>query len=178
MIDDIYPVRLLILDSIAAPTRRDFGGSVQSAPQRVSAVLQLAQALKRLADQLQLVVIVINQVGINDNDSMPDSIVQTRKGSDLVAVHAALGTAWTHCLSTRLLLQHERDPHCLANTAMEDAHENISPNATSNANVAWKEERGRIRKATVVKSNVAGMESMHYEINMTGLEEICFANDE
>ena len=34
----LYPVKLIILDSIAAPTRRDFGGG--SEPQRVEAIFQ------------------------------------------------------------------------------------------------------------------------------------------
>jgi len=170
--DSKYPVSLLILDSIAAPTRRDFGS--ESAPQRVSAVLQLAQLLKRLADQLQLVVVVINQVGLHD--SLSD--LQPSQGTDLVAVKAALGTAWSHCLSTRLLLEHERDPHRL-NSNVDDAHENMPPNTIdTTSDFAWKHERGRVRKATVVKSNVAGMESMFYEIRVDGLNEIRFDNDE
>lgn len=161
-----YPVSLLVLDSIAAPTRRDFGS--ESAPQRVSAVLQLAQMLKRLADQLQLVVVVINQVGLNE--AMDD--VQSSQGTDLVAVKAALGTAWSHCLSTRLFLEHERDPHRL-NSAVDEAHDNVAAaNGVEGGDFAWKQERGRVRKATVVKSNVAGNESMFYEIGVDGVNEI------
>ncbi|KAL3906367.1 MAG: hypothetical protein SGILL_009298, partial [Bacillariaceae sp.] len=59
-----YPVRLLIVDSIAAPMRRDFGSD--SAPQRAVAIFQCAQALKRLADHLNLAVVVVNQVGSSD----------------------------------------------------------------------------------------------------------------
>jgi hypothetical protein len=40
----------------------------------------------------------------------------------------------------------------------------------------WSEERGRVRKATIVKSNVAGNESMHYEIDIAGLKEIRVEN--
>jgi RecA/RadA recombinase len=165
-----YPVSLLVLDSIAAPTRRDFGS--ESAPQRVSAVLQLAQVLKRLADQLQLVVVVINQVGLNE--TMDD--VQSSQGTDLVAVKAALGTAWSHCLSTRLFLEHERDPHRL-NSAVDEAHDNVAANSVEGGDFAWKQERGRVRKATVVKSNVAGNESMFYEIGVDGVNEIRFGAD-
>ena len=166
--DSKYPVSLVILDSIAAPTRRDFGS--ESAPQRVSAVLQLAQMLKRLADQLQLVVVVINQVGLNDSVN----VIESSQGGDFVAVKAALGTAWSHCLSTRLLLEHERDPHRL-NTSVDDAHENMHTNIMDRGgDYAWKHKRGSVRRATVVKSNVAGMESMFYEIGVDGLDEIRF----
>jgi RAD51-like protein 1 len=161
--DDVYPVKLVVLDSIAAPTRRDFGG--ERAPQRVSAVLQLAQILKRLANQWQLAIVVINQVGLdenNNNNNNNNNNTNDNGSTDLVSVKAALGTAWSHCLSTRLLLQHLRDPHRLDDNtnAMDD----------------WSEERGRVRKATIVKSNVAGNESMHYEIDIAGLKEIRVEN--
>eukprot|EP00547_Thalassionema_nitzschioides_P002735 CAMPEP_0194215118 /NCGR_PEP_ID=MMETSP0156-20130528/16663_1 /TAXON_ID=33649 /ORGANISM="Thalassionema nitzschioides, Strain L26-B" /LENGTH=240 /DNA_ID=CAMNT_0038943551 /DNA_START=595 /DNA_END=1317 /DNA_ORIENTATION=- len=87
---DKLPVHLLVVDSIAAPTRRDFGAD--SAPQRVSMLIQIAQVLKRLASQLQLAVVVINQVGIDQQNG---------------EVRAALGISWHHCLSTRILM--ERD---------------------------------------------------------------------
>ena len=44
-----HPVGLVVLDSIAAPTRRDFGA--ESAMARVNAIFQIAQTLKRIADQ-------------------------------------------------------------------------------------------------------------------------------
>jgi RecA/RadA recombinase len=166
----VYPVSLVILDSIAAPTRRDFGS--ESAPQRVSAVLQLAQMLKRLADQLQLVVVVINQVGLDEHINT----VESSRGSDLVVVKAALGTSWHHCLSTRLLMAHERDPHTL-NSHVDDAHDNMNLTVDGRGSFAWKHERGRVRKATVVKSNVAGAASMFYEVNAIGLAEICFDSE-
>jgi RecA/RadA recombinase len=166
----IYPVSLVILDSIASPTRRDFGS--ESAPQRVSAVLQLAQMLKRLADQLKLAVVIINQVGLNERLSATES----SRGSDLVAVKAALGTSWHHCLSTRLLMEHERDPHTL-NSNVDDAHDNINSTVNGRSDSAWKHERGRVRKATVVKSNVASTANMFYEVNATGLAEVPFESE-
>jgi RecA/RadA recombinase len=87
-----FPVRLLVLDSIAAPARRDFGSG--SAPQRAAAVLQVAQMLKRLADQFQLAVLVINQVGASSDDNSTS--------------RAALGTSWHHCVSTRIQLEQQR----------------------------------------------------------------------
>lgn len=166
----VYPVSLAILDSIAAPMRRDFGS--ESAPQRVSAVLQLAQILKRLADQLQLAVVVINQVGLNEHINA----LESSRGSDLVVVKAALGTSWHHCLSTRLLLEHERDPHTL-NSNVDDAHDKMNLTVDGRGGFAWKHERGRVRKATVVKSNVAGASTMFYEVNAIGLAEIRFDSE-
>ena len=166
----VYPVSLVILDSIAAPTRRDFGS--ESAPQRVSAVLQLAQMLKRLADQLQLVVVVINQVGLNEH--IHD--VESTGGSDLVAVKAALGTSWHHCLSTRLLMEHVRDPHAL-NSHVHNSHGSTNLATDSQGGSALKYERQGMRKATVVKSNVAGAASMFYKVNAIGLVEIRFDSE-
>lgn len=79
------PVQLLIVDSIAAPSRRE----KDAAPQRAALLVQIAQVLKRLADQLNLCVVTINQVGTNN----------------FTSVRAALGETWHHCLSTRVLMQ-------------------------------------------------------------------------
>lgn len=84
------PVHLLVIDSIAAPTRRDFGAD--TAPKRVSMLIQIAQILKRLAGQLQLAIVVINQVGMDQQNG---------------EVRAALGISWHHCLSTRILMERE-----------------------------------------------------------------------
>ena len=172
-----FPVKLIIIDSIAAPTRRDFGK--ESAPQCVSTLFQIAQSLKRLADQLQVAVVVINQVGLaGDNTTKHGNdhlIANNSVGSDLVAVSAALGTSWHHCVSTRLLLEHERDPHRL-NTILDEAHtksaEHNEQNVQRDRHAAWKFNRGHIRTATVLKSNAAGVSSMSYEVTGIGLSEV------
>lgn len=74
-------VQLLVIDSIAAPARRAFENNVSQA----SAVMNIANVLKQLADQFQLAVIIINQVDADQR--------------------AALGTAWHHCVSTRMHLE-------------------------------------------------------------------------
>jgi RecA/RadA recombinase len=137
--DGTFPVGLVILDSIAAPARRDFGK--ESAPQRVSALLQIAQTLKRLADQLQIAVVVINQVGQQDSG-----------GGDFVSVQAALGTAWHHCVSTRLLMENEQDDGSAG---------------PWEGGVASKQTR----RATVVKSTDAGEASMMFTVQSLGLTE-------
>jgi RAD51-like protein 1 len=130
----VLPVQLLVVDSIAAPTRRDFGAD--SAPQRVALLVQIAQVLKRLADQFNLAVVVINQVG--------STMDQNYSG-----VRAALGTSWHHCLSTRVLMELETP----AGDGKLD--ESFLPDA--------------VRRATIVKSNVAGNTSMNYQISLQGL---------
>ena len=90
------PVGLLVIDSIAAPTRRhEFG----SAALRAAAILQIAQTVKRLADQFQLVALVINQVASASPSSADPSNTQHQ-----TTTKAALGTAWHHCVSTRVQL--------------------------------------------------------------------------
>eukprot|EP00558_Chaetoceros_sp_UNC1202_P010123 CAMPEP_0197243276 /NCGR_PEP_ID=MMETSP1429-20130617/8786_1 /TAXON_ID=49237 /ORGANISM="Chaetoceros sp., Strain UNC1202" /LENGTH=274 /DNA_ID=CAMNT_0042703471 /DNA_START=8 /DNA_END=832 /DNA_ORIENTATION=+ len=149
-----YPVKLIILDSIAAPTRRDFGGG--DAPQRVSALFQIAQNLKRIADQMQVAVVVINQVGktkgggINSNDT---------RGNDFVSISAALGESWHHCVSTRVALEHEKDPH------RDDSAYSIMA------------DRGRVRKATITKSNLVGESSMRFEVTAMGVCEVSMIKD-
>jgi RecA/RadA recombinase len=119
-----FPVHLVIIDSIAAPSQRDFGDFGSSAPQRSALLMEIAANLKRLVDQLQLYGIVVNQVA----------------SSNLTTVRAALGNSWHHCLSTRILMEH---------------HERSDP----------------VRRATLVKSNVAGNGTICYQVTVKGLEE-------
>lgn len=145
-----YPVKLIILDSIAAPTRRDFGGG--NAPQRVAAIFKIAQILKRIADQMQVAVVVINQI-----DKMQGAAISRNhqsKDSDFVSVTAALGTSWHHCVSTRVALEHERDPH------REDDVTEMASN------------RGRVRTATIAKSNLVGHSTMSFEVTVAGIWQV------
>ena len=130
-----HPVGLLVLDSIAAPTRRDFGA--ESAIARVNAIFQIAQTLKRIADELQVAVVVVNQVGNLDEHGQGN---------------AALGVSWHHCVSTRLQLDHELDPHRVVGSG--DGHD---------------ETVGHVRIARVVKSNVAPPGKISFEVNSMGV---------
>lgn len=148
------PVRIVILDSIAAPMRRDFGAN--SAAQRSAAVFKCAQILKRLAHELQVAVIVINQVGLGNLD-----VKNIETFDDKVSIKAALGISWHHCVSTRILLEHDRDPH------------RIDPNHFSDHlidnRLILKNKRGRVRTATIVKSNIAGHTNTQFELTTMGL---------
>lgn len=136
------PVKLIVLDSIAAPTRRDFGGG--SAPQRVLTILQIAQTLKRIADQLKVAIVVINQV---------DKVISHSgdlNQNDYGSVTAALGPSWHHCVSTRIALEHQHDPH-------------------GDDSMAVYSDQGRKRIASIVKSNIVQRSSIAYEINHRGI---------
>ena len=187
-----YPIRFLMIDSIAAPTRRDFGS--ESANERVSAILQISQTLKRMADQLQIAVVVINQVGLvnmddrmNDNFSKPitNTFELTKNdGSDFVKVAASLGVSWHHCVSTRILLEHERDPHRQASeidlaqeAAMTGESHHKGFNHSSSQRQIWMMERGLVRTASVVKSNVVGYSTMYFHITKIGVCELDFGTN-
>jgi RecA/RadA recombinase len=146
-----FPVRLLILDSIAAPARRDF--SFGSVPQRAAAIMHCAQTLKRLADQFHLAVLVINQVGSSDVwNSTASSVVIGSSGAGAPA-RAALGTAWHHCVTTRIQLE---------------LHSERSSEGT-NRHADKGNLSGLSRSASVVKSNSVGQqEPIAFTINNSG----------
>jgi len=177
-----FPVRLVILDSIAAPTRRDFG-QMESAPQRASAVFHIAQMLKRLADQTNVAVVVINQVGQQSQFRQKQSNEQMPKGegnnrSDYVAINAALGTSWHHCVTTRLLLEHGHDLQCYnRNYTINDAAA-VKPiifeknyHKGSDSAEAAKSRLAHVRRGTLVKSNVSGPANVFLEMTSMGMNE-------
>jgi RAD51-like protein 1 len=153
-----FPIRLLIVDSIAAPMKRDFGSD--SAPQRAAAVFQCAQTLKRLADQLHLAVVVINQVGL------ADSTRNDPPGG--VSVRAALGTSWHHCVSTRLLMEHEVDLH----------HNHTGGGVVVNHHGGHVETTQPARRLSIVKSNVAAFSTMWFQVTKMGIVEATRQDEE
>ncbi len=101
------PVRLIVIDSIAAATR--CCDSTMTAPQQAIGAMQMAQLLKRYADQYSIAILVINQV---TSSTMHHG---TTTNHHQQHQRAALGTAWHHCVTTRIELQQyealEHDTH-------------------------------------------------------------------
>jgi RecA/RadA recombinase len=140
------PVQLLVIDSIAAPARRDNIGSSSAATQ-AAAVLQIAQTLKRLADQFHLCVLVINQVGSSSTAMIDGAGPNSGRATDGTTrstamatagsgnTKAALGMAWHHCVSTRIQLDHSHttsshdDKNVLTRTATILKSNLVSPSA-------------------------------------------------
>lgn len=162
-----YPVRLLIVDSIAAPMRRDFGSD--TAPQRATAIFQCAQVLKRLADQHHLAVVVINQVGSTSLDSSmlemgsTDGVIMGNSNcsSDpFSASRAALGTSWHHCVTTRL----EMDSALTVNSETPESglEESTVPGASH-------PEHPFVRSICVRKSGSTPYVTMPFEIATLGV---------
>ena len=140
------PVRLLIVDSIAAPLRRDFS-SPHTAMERTSAIFEIADRLKRLADDFHLAVIVINQVGGGKSGAEKGE----RNGAHSMIdddFTGSLGTVWQHCISTRVTLEHEHDPHRL----------NQANNLT--------------RRAVITKSVLSRNAEFYFELTQQGVCEV------
>jgi RecA/RadA recombinase len=116
-------VHLLVIDSIAAPIRRDFdmmmtssSSSSSIAAQRAAAIFQIARKLKELASNFNLAVVVINQVGAGGGVGSNMSSSNQHQRNDTLDIRdgeftASLGTAWQYCVSTRIILEHDDDPH-------------------------------------------------------------------
>ena len=160
-----YPVRLLVVDSIAAPIRRDFG--MGSAPKRAATVFQCAQKLKRLADQLHMAIVVINQVGSSDNDFATSNLSHDVGNSEHhhVPVRAALGASWHHCVSTRLTLE---------TNVVDEITPDLNDDNLNHSNSSNREKIASrvLRKIAVTKSNLTGFGETHFDITSMGIVEI------
>ena len=184
------PVRLIVLDSIAAPFRRNHSRFHE----RSQALLQIAQALKRLAHQLNVCVVVINQaatssfaadapthsdgtarfgnhhqgvVRSNDDDPTPSGemkMSETKQEVDDLSIQAALGTTWYHCVSTRIQLG-QSSCHSTTTTMAPSVNQ---PTTTSIAAVGLSQTR---RFASIVKSNLIATPTVPvgYTITTSGL---------
>lgn len=123
-----------------------------------------------MADQLNLVVLVINQVGLQQQQHGQTHQMNTNTNTntntsndDYVAVQAALGNSWHHCVSTRLLLEYTKDPH----QSVDDG--NIAHNNNS-SNRSFRSE-DFYRTASIVKSNVVGESKVNFQITSIGVSD-------
>jgi len=89
---ETFPVRLVVIDSIAATWRKSVGQT--DAFQRAQILMSITQTLKRLAHEQNLAFVVINQAG-------QEEIIN----SEVSGTNSSLGLTWNHCVSTRLFLQ-------------------------------------------------------------------------
>lgn len=108
-------VRLLIVDSVAALARAQFGRGQLT--QRQELLGQIASALKQLAERLGMAAFVTNQVTTRVGARVRHAHdTAVRGGGDTAggggddadspgSVTAALGTKWAHCVNTRLVLE-------------------------------------------------------------------------
>lgn len=101
-------VRLVIVDSIAALLRYEYGSGTSQMVERSRVLFSQANQLKQIADQLQVVVVVINQVSDYVDDSR---LVLSDFASHKKRVVPALGLAWSNCINSRLLLSKTRSTY-------------------------------------------------------------------
>eukprot|EP01083_Nonionella_stella_P299076 1014892_1 len=104
------PIRLVVIDSIAAPFRTHMGG----ANSRARELFQLAGKLKRLSREFRVPIVVVNQVvDVFDSDTtFQRSFIGSFISSDR-RVKPALGLSWSHCVNTRIFLTRARfNGHC------------------------------------------------------------------
>jgi RAD51-like protein 1 len=88
--------RLVVVDSVAALARQEFGADTLIARQDLLA--QQAALLKSLAEDFGVPVVVTNQVTTRF----------ARDAADEGALGPALGNTWAHCVNTRLVLMPQR----------------------------------------------------------------------
>jgi RAD51-like protein 1 len=103
-------IQLVVLDSVAALLRLDYG-EVNQTLQRQEHLGQQAVTLKRLAEEHRIPIVVTNQVTARPNAASTHSFQQQTSGargssgSSSGYLTAALGPKWAHCVNVRLVLE-------------------------------------------------------------------------
>ena len=99
-----HAVRLLVVDSVAALARAEFGTGRGQIARRQELLGQIASVLKQQAERLHMAALVTNQVTTrlraDDGADAGES-----SGAGAGAATAALGVKWAHCVNTRLVLE-------------------------------------------------------------------------
>ncbi|KAM3395689.1 DNA repair protein XRCC3 [Capsicum galapagoense] len=117
------PIKLIVIDSIAALFRYEFENNARDLKQRSGLFFRISSKLKEQARRFGLAVVVINQV-VDVVDSSDGLRIGnwTYLYSSERKVCAALGLSWANCVNTRLFLtRHEErigqevigDDHCV-----------------------------------------------------------------
>ncbi|XP_045790142.1 DNA repair protein XRCC3 homolog [Trifolium pratense] len=105
----LLPIRVIVVDSIAALFRSEFGNCCFDLKRRSSLFFKISGGLKSLAERFGLVVVVTNQVVdfIEGNES-----VRIGNFSELCSsgrrVCPALGISWANCVNSRIFLSKDQ----------------------------------------------------------------------
>eukprot|EP00249_Psilotum_nudum_P008364 c21224_g1_i1 orf=30-1523(+) len=123
------PVKLIVIDSIAALFRSDFENTSKDLAKRADWFFKIAHKLKLYAQKFDLAVVVTNQVvdyfeteGMirrNTTDEMNVGHSHALFSSQRRVV-PALGLSWSHCINTRLFLS--RSPETISQTGSSNEH--------------------------------------------------------
>ncbi|KAL8170319.1 hypothetical protein V2J09_022123 [Rumex salicifolius] len=99
-----WPIKLVVIDSIAALFRSEFENTPDDLMRRSSLFFKIAGKLKYLANKFGLAIVVTNHV----TDVMEEEGARVGNLSCLISsgrrVCPALGLAWANCVNTRLFL--------------------------------------------------------------------------
>jgi RecA/RadA recombinase len=111
------PVRLVVIDSVAALFRSDFDNTAKDLMKRASLFFKLSSKLKCFAHKFNLAVVVTNQVVDcidSEGSKGPVNDLQLGNFTSLVSsgrrVLPALGLSWSHCINIRLFLSRTEEP--------------------------------------------------------------------
>lgn len=107
------PVRLIVIDSIAALFRSEFENTPRELKRRSSLFFKISGKLKALAKRFSLAVVVTNQVVDFMGPSEGTNGVRIGNLRVLYSsgrqVCAALGLAWANCVNSRLFLSRDEE---------------------------------------------------------------------
>ena len=99
-----HAVRLLVVDSVAALARAEFGTGRGQLARRQELLGQIASVLKQQAERLHMAALVTNQVTTRVRSADEDAGAAD-DGGGAGSATAALGVKWAHCVNTRLVLE-------------------------------------------------------------------------
>jgi len=104
----LRPVRVIVVDSIAALFRSEFENSMLDLKRRSSLFFKISGGLKTLAERFGLVVVVTNQVVdlIEENEGLRIGNFSNLYSSGR-RVCPALGLSWANCVNSRIFLSRE-----------------------------------------------------------------------
>ncbi|KAK4369020.1 hypothetical protein RND71_012812 [Anisodus tanguticus] len=104
------PIKLIVIDSIAALFRYEFENNARDLKQRSGLFFKISSKLKEQARRFGLAVVVINQVVdvMDDSDGLRIGNSACLYTSER-KVSAALGLSWANCVNTRLFLSRNEE---------------------------------------------------------------------
>ncbi|KAG2333280.1 hypothetical protein Bca52824_004460 [Brassica carinata] len=110
------PLKLIVLDSVAALFRSEFDNTPSDLRKRASCFFKISGKLKQLASKFGLAVVITNQV--TDFVESSDGLSGLRIGnlrclySSGRRVVPALGLAWANCVNSRVFISRSGDTIC------------------------------------------------------------------
>lgn len=105
-----FPVKLIVIDSIAALFRSEFENNPRDLKRRSNLFFKISSKLKAQARRFGLAVVITNQVtdDVNSSDGLRIGNPRFLYSSGR-RVCAALGLSWANCVNTRLFLSRNEE---------------------------------------------------------------------